>query len=74
MPGANIAYSQWSRMWLFEAFFTAFRSVLSDSDETRIAPQAICVPLCASKVKRLRILEVGVKTKTIGGMKNLLTE
>ncbi len=45
MPGANIAYSQWSRMWLFEAFFTAFRSVLSDSDETRIAPLAICVPL-----------------------------
>lgn len=42
MPGANIAYSQWSRMWLFEAFFTAFRSVLSDSDETRIAPLAIC--------------------------------
>ena len=28
-------------MWLFEAFFTAFRPVLSDSDETRIAPQAI---------------------------------
>lgn len=45
MSGANIAYSQWSRMWLFEAFFTAFRSVLSDSDETRIAPLAICVPL-----------------------------
>lgn len=51
MPGANIAYSQWSRMWLFEAFFTAFRSVLSDSDETRIAPLAICVPLQAT-VKR----------------------
>ena len=34
-------------MWLFEAFFIAFRSVISDSDETRIAPQAICVPLAA---------------------------
>lgn len=51
MPGANIAYSQWSRMWLFEAFFTAFRSVLSDSDETRIAPLAICVPLACIKNK-----------------------
>jgi hypothetical protein len=35
-------------MWLFEAFISAFWFVLLDSDETRIAPQAICVPLPAS--------------------------
>ena len=60
---------------LSESPFRVASFLTADNNVARKPPTISYMwALCASKVKRLRILEVGVKTKTIGGMKNLLTE